>query len=275
MAGAGYKLFTTGDVLTAAQVNTYLNEQTVMVFADSAARTTAFSYLQDTNAVEVYNSTAWVGLAADQTPLTTKGDLFGFSTVDARIPVGTNGHVLTADSTETLGVKWAAPSAGALTLVSATTFSSVASHSVDSVFTSSYKYYRALLVFTASGINTMTLRWRASSSDNTGNTYYAVTRSTDSAGTSEYASTVPGTASAFLGKYNSDFNSVSFDIFDPQVASKTLFTGTAFSRGSSAGGLAAVNFGGGFDGTNAFDGMTLIASSGTITGTLKIYGYQN
>ena len=47
---------------------------------------------------------------ADQTPLTTKGDLFGFDTADARIPVGTNGHILTADSTQSLGVKWAAPS---------------------------------------------------------------------------------------------------------------------------------------------------------------------
>jgi hypothetical protein len=49
---------------------------------------------------------------ADQTPLTTKGDLFGFDTADARIPVGTNGHILTADSTQSLGVKWAAPAAG-------------------------------------------------------------------------------------------------------------------------------------------------------------------
>ena len=69
MAGAGYKLFNTGDVLTAAQVNTYLMEQTVMVFADAAARTTALSgvvsegmisYLKDSNAVEVYNGSAWV-----------------------------------------------------------------------------------------------------------------------------------------------------------------------------------------------------------------------
>lgn len=40
-------------------------------------------------------------------PLTTKGDLFGHSTVDARIPVGVDGQVLTADSTQALGVKWA------------------------------------------------------------------------------------------------------------------------------------------------------------------------
>ena len=49
---------------------------------------------------------------SDQTPLTTKGDLFGFDTADARIPVGTNGHILTADSTQSLGLKWAAPAGG-------------------------------------------------------------------------------------------------------------------------------------------------------------------
>lgn len=44
---------------------------------------------------------------SSSSPLTTKGDLFGFSTTNARIPVGTNGQVLTADSTQVLGVKWA------------------------------------------------------------------------------------------------------------------------------------------------------------------------
>lgn len=39
-------------------------------------------------------------------PLTTKGDIYGRSTVDARIPVGSNGQYLYADSTQTLGVKW-------------------------------------------------------------------------------------------------------------------------------------------------------------------------
>jgi hypothetical protein len=47
-------------------------------------------------------------------PLTTKGDLYGFSSANARIPVGSNTQVLTADSTQPLGVAWAA-APGALT----------------------------------------------------------------------------------------------------------------------------------------------------------------
>lgn len=88
MAGAGYRLFNTGDVLTAAQVNTYLQEQTVMVFADATARTTALSgvlaegmvsYLQDTNAVQVYNGSAWVniGEAGDITAVNVTSPITG------------------------------------------------------------------------------------------------------------------------------------------------------------------------------------------------------
>lgn len=42
----------------------------------------------------------------EQGIVTTKGDLLGHSTDPARVPVGTDGQVLTADSGEALGVKW-------------------------------------------------------------------------------------------------------------------------------------------------------------------------
>ena len=47
-------------------------------------------------------------LTASSVPLTTKGDLYGYDTGTARIPVGTNDQVLIADSVQALGVKWGA-----------------------------------------------------------------------------------------------------------------------------------------------------------------------
>jgi hypothetical protein len=43
--------------------------------------------------------------------LTVKGDTHGFSTTNARVPIGSDTHVLTADSTEALGLKWSSPTA--------------------------------------------------------------------------------------------------------------------------------------------------------------------
>lgn len=57
-------------------------------------------------------------------PLTTKGDVLSFSTVNARLAVGTSGQVLTADSAQTLGVKWSTPTTGTVTSVGVTTTSS-------------------------------------------------------------------------------------------------------------------------------------------------------
>lgn len=111
MAGAGYKLFATGDVLTAAQVNTYLMQQTVMVFASSAARTTALSgviaegmvsYLQDTNSLEVYDGSAWIGATGDITALTA-GTGISITSATGPIPtVAIDSTVATLTGSQTL-----------------------------------------------------------------------------------------------------------------------------------------------------------------------------
>jgi hypothetical protein len=50
--------------------------------------------------------------AGSTSPLTTKGDVYAFSTTNARLPIGTNAQVLTADSATATGLKWATPAAG-------------------------------------------------------------------------------------------------------------------------------------------------------------------
>jgi hypothetical protein len=68
MAGSGKKTFTAGDVLTASDVNNYLMDQTVMVFAGTAARSSAiptpsegmFAVTTDNDQVDYYDGSAWV-----------------------------------------------------------------------------------------------------------------------------------------------------------------------------------------------------------------------
>lgn len=69
MAGAGYKSWSAGNVLTASDTNTYLMEQMVMNFAGTAARGSALPSPSagmvthiGGGTVQVYNGSAWVTL---------------------------------------------------------------------------------------------------------------------------------------------------------------------------------------------------------------------
>jgi hypothetical protein len=66
LAGAGFKSFVNGNVLLASEVNTYMMEQQIMVFADGSARDAAitspsegmFAFLKDDDKLTVYK-TSW------------------------------------------------------------------------------------------------------------------------------------------------------------------------------------------------------------------------
>jgi hypothetical protein len=119
-AGLGFKDFTTGEVLTAADVDGYLM-QGVWVFDDATARDAAvtspeegnFAFLKDTNVTTYYTGSAWANL--DTTgmvnPMTTTGDTIYSSSgsTPARLGIGGTGDVLTVAG----GVPtWAAPASG-------------------------------------------------------------------------------------------------------------------------------------------------------------------
>ena len=75
MAGAGTNLWVTGDVITANQFNTYLQDQVIAVFADTSARDAAFGgageptlaegmacFVKDINELQIYSGSAWISV---------------------------------------------------------------------------------------------------------------------------------------------------------------------------------------------------------------------
>ena len=71
MAGSGWRTFTSGAVLTAAQVQNFLQDQVVQVYSNSAARSSALgtavssgmlSFLTTGAQLDYYNGAGWTGL---------------------------------------------------------------------------------------------------------------------------------------------------------------------------------------------------------------------
>jgi hypothetical protein len=92
-AGLGFKTFTTGEVLTAGDVNGYLM-QGILVFASEAARNSAitapqegqFAFTKDTNSLWYYTGSAWAASGAT-------GDIEGVSVTSPITGGGTSGTV--------------------------------------------------------------------------------------------------------------------------------------------------------------------------------------
>ena len=75
-----------------------------------------------------------------------KGDLIAATAADtpARLAVGANDTVLTADSTTATGLKWAAPVTGGMTLLSSTTTNTGSSYTISSI---SQDYINLMLIW--------------------------------------------------------------------------------------------------------------------------------
>ena len=218
--------------------------------------------------------------------LANRVDLVGvlpFATSAARataIPSPTDGqytYLQDSNSTEFWnGTAWlnAGIPAG-LTHINTTTFSAVSSVSINNIFTSAYENYRVIGNLVGTVDYTATMRVRASGTDNTANNYsFGVIFANTTGGTGNASSGV-----SLVSSWTQNYGGVSRSHFSTDFYSPALTSPTGYFTTSNNNSTGTVGFPGFFGGstsvTTQYDGFSIISSAGTITGTLRVYGYKN
>jgi hypothetical protein len=207
----------------------------------------------------------------------TRDAAFG-GTGEKTLAEGQFAYIEASDTTQYYdGAAWQTVGASGLTLISTISISAAATTNVNSVFSSTYQNY--YINFTMSACSTTDIqtafRLRASGTDASAN--YNSQRAGGYQSTA-FAQGDPlgndewwfcqGTSGAATSA------AVSMWIDNPFEAVPTKFISQTLDRSSLIGVISATNTGHNTNST-AYDGFSLITSTGTISGTLRIYGLRN
>jgi hypothetical protein len=240
--GSGFRTFTAGEVLTASNVQNYLMDQSVMVFGGSAARSSAIG--------------------------------------TANFEEGMVSYLTDTDKVEAYnGTDWvsvAPTTSQGLTLINTTSFSGVSSQSINDVFSTTYDNYVIQLNCSTGSVaaESISLRLRVSGADNSSNNYYYSLAFVPFSGTPTVSgSNGSGLTSSFVVSYiNSTGGGAStIHLYDPFKTAVTRFQ--SFGGGNTSGD-SIISRGGNSSVTTSYTGFTLIPATGTMTGTVSVYGYN-
>ena len=155
------------------------------------------------------------------------------------------------------------------------TFTAVNSLSLNGVFTSTFQNYRILLRPTAVSGTDVIISFRLRTAGTDSATSYGVqkTESTSGSTTSSGAAATSGRLLFTTTTYG-NYAATNPDIYGPQLAIPTLYNYMSTYLDSS-GNKYVEMLGGSHHVSTSYDGITLLISSGTMTGTLRVYGYNN
>lgn len=231
----GFKTFATGDVLTAADTNGYLM-QGIWTFADAAARDAAVTSPQEGNTCYLKDT----------------DNIMVYS-----------------------GSAWVTKSgASVISLISTTSFTAVGSQSFNDVFSATYDNYVVEWSVLGSASLNFVARMRVAGSDNsvTGNYRYAG-YNMDSNST-----TLNGNASGTTVNYfyigdatATTYGNGTINFSQPFPSNKAVTMNAEWANYDGTN-LGTHSYHGGLIVNTSYTGFTLIALSGTLTGTVSIYG---
>jgi hypothetical protein len=176
---------------------------------------------------------------------------------------GADGDALIKDGTAAV---WGA--AGGLTLITSESFSAVSSVSLNGVFTSAYENYRMVITATTSSAVGVSFRYRVSGTDATGSNY--IRQSWNASGSVLGAATSTLAFGIIIGTGTAGLHWGNVEYFRPFAAEQTL----SLTMGNNVAPSSEIHSTQHTLSTS-YDGITIYPDSGTFTGTLRVYGYQN
>jgi hypothetical protein len=207
----------------------------------------------------VWSGSAWVSVASEVESLA------GFATQS--YADNTPGMKLIVPSSVAVG-----SGSGSVSTQGTVTFSGASSVSLNNAFNATYNNYKIFVnISSASTTDTFRLRLRASGTDNSSSNYVisGVVRYADN-GTAAQGNT--GTTSFQLGRFHTTGGWAECSIIDPFQTLETKYYSTGTRRPATT--PEAEWSGGNTTVTTSYDGFTVLASSGNITGSVSIYGYK-
>ena len=252
--GAGACTVTAGTatVATAGSLILPQNDAGILYFT-SASAAIFYDYIQ----------------AGAVSPLTTKGDLYTFSTSDARLGVGANGTTLVADSGEATGLRWAAPASGAMVKIASAPFSASAGVAINECFSSTYTDY--ILVVSGLGDSTngdVFLQFQTGTSTvYSGNQYYGALLKLPETATPAYVGNAPAvkfTIGAIASNARHTFTATINNVGNASANASYSAYGNMSTTGASISGGIVNN-------SAIYTGLYL-TGAGNLTGNYAIYG---
>lgn len=276
--------FVAGQVLTAAQLNSIseLPTRTLTATGNAVAADRYSRVILNGSSISytVNSATFDVGEIVH---------LYNINSTAATIAAGTGGVTINAAAGLTLAqyqaatlyavsstsfVLWKSDvtvaSASGLTLVKSQTIGSgVTSVQVTSAFSSTYDNYKITVIGGTSGsLGNMTLQL---GSTTTG--YYAIRNYVSWAGVNSINNSSNGSSWFIVGGVNTDLLTASLDVLGPNLAKKTVYTGSHWDATTGGGGGFVCGF---VNDTTQYTSFTLAANGVSLTGgEIRVYGYQN